>query len=809
VSVGAVLMLDGGASTCADGAIANWIWDFDATTDTDPTGDWNKNGIFNEPHDDNDAEGQTVLFPTNTPGQYIVVLTVWSDHHEMHHPDHWETDQDTILVTVIDDFQIVDLLITDAICNGQNNGSAELILAGGQEPYTILWSNGQTGNPAIGLGAGSYSVTATDAMGVEVTQSFQISQPTPIEVAAEYTLPVCPFDPTGVISLTAQGGLPPYDYFWNTNDTGPTLSGVPAGIYFAFVIDAFGCVHTESFTLEASDNVPPVIIANDATVSLDPVTGTAIMQPSAFISQISDNCQIAGVNLTPLILGCSNIGPNTITIAAIDDSGNITVVQVVATIVDDTPPQMSPVNITLPLGADGTVTADPELLSGGSFDNCGIESLTIDIDFFDCGDVGDHLVVLTATDGSGNSSSAPAVITVVDNTPPTVITQNITVSLNANGQGFIVPSDLDGGSIDNCGILVLQASQTSYSCADLASGGPIPVTLTLYDISGNMGTGLAFVTVVDTIPPTIACPDDIVIPFCAPVTFDPPVADDNCDFSVVQTEGLPSGGVFPFGLTNQEFTATDTYGNTASCSFIVTVENDLNVEAEITHVSCNGLADGTIDIAVSGGTQPYLYFWSGGGNTNLSSGIYQVTILDANGCESVRTYVVNEPNPLVLSVVNLQNETNGQGDGAFTLVVSGGTGPYTYEGTTFDDSLRVEDLSAGVYNLTLTDANGCTISASAEIQNISGVGEPQALRAFAVYPNPAGAFAVVDIRFSQASQIQLSLSDASGRTIQTWEPPVAADQLNLRIELDEAPPGMYTLKLVAEDGVAVRKLIKN
>ncbi|MDV7400065.1 hypothetical protein RZS08_52100, partial [Arthrospira platensis SPKY1] len=106
----------------------------------------------------------------------------------------------------------------------------------------------------------------------------------------------------------------------------------------------------------------------------------------------------------------------------------------------------------------------------------------------------------TATDAEGNVTTASFNVTVQDNTPPMVVTQNITISLDANGNASIMPSDIDNGSSDNCGgINLVSVMPNSFTCANL---GANTVILTVSDMNGNTATGTAQVTVNDVTPPT-------------------------------------------------------------------------------------------------------------------------------------------------------------------------------------------------------------------------------------------------------------------------------------------------------------------
>jgi hypothetical protein len=110
--------------------------------------------------------------------------------------------------------------------------------------------------------------------------------------------------------------------------------------------------------------------------------------------------------------------------------------------------------------------------------------------------------VLTVTDVNGNSSTGTATVTVQDNIAPTVITQNITVQLNASGSVTVSPAQVDNGSFDNCTIATRTLSKTSFNCSNV---GANTVVLTVTDVNGNSSTGTATVTVQDLVAPIALC----------------------------------------------------------------------------------------------------------------------------------------------------------------------------------------------------------------------------------------------------------------------------------------------------------------
>jgi large repetitive protein len=161
----------------------------------------------------------------------------------------------------------------------------------------------------------------------------------------------------------------------------------------------------------------------------------------------------------------------------------------------------------------------------------------------------------------------------------------------SGGTGLVLYSNtntlislINGGSYDNCGPVSLSASQSIFTCANV---GPNNVVITVKDQFGNTSSCTAVVNVVDNIAPTISCPAPIVrnneIGVCGATVTYTVTSSDNCSGQVVtQTAGLPSGSVFPVGVTTNTFVVTDLSGNTATCSFTVKVNDTENPT-----ISCN------------------------------------------------------------------------------------------------------------------------------------------------------------------------------------------------------------------------------
>ncbi len=328
-------------------------------------------------------------------------------------------------------------------------------------------------------------------------------------------------------------------------------------------------------TVTVVDSIAPSAVGQDITVNLD-ASGNATITTGDIDNGSSDNCGIVNQTLDITAFTCADLGPNAVVYTVEDSSGNQDSVTVTVTVVDTIDPTVITQDITVQLDATGNATIVAADIDNGTSDNCSVVSLTLDVTSFTCADVGTNTVTLTAEDESGNTGSATATVTVEDNIAPSVLTQDITVNLDAMGMASITPADVDNGSTDNCGIDTYSLDVDTFDCDDV---GPNTVTLTVVDINGNSAQASAVVTVVDVTPPVIVCAPDVVTIMdpgvCyAEVFFADAIALDECGIaSVIQTAGPASGSLFTQGVTTIEYTATDVNGNTTVCSFTITIQD--------------------------------------------------------------------------------------------------------------------------------------------------------------------------------------------------------------------------------------------
>ena len=183
----------------------------------------------------------------------------------------------------------------------------------------------------------------------------------------------------------------------------------------------------------------------------------------------------------------------------------------------------------------------------------------------------------------------------------------------------------------------------------------------------------------------------------------------------------------PGAPVNAEVVTSGTYwieaipaDNSFTCNGLQPVEivlgNVLVSINSIQSVSCQGLADATINTNTSGGQAPFSYVWTGtDANTadvsGLEAGLYSLTVTDAIGCESSLEVLIEEPDPISFQMIDLQDPSCADlDDGSISIAVEGGTMPYNLTWSNGATDMINSNLAAGDYFFTITDANNCTLN---------------------------------------------------------------------------------------------------
>lgn len=390
---------------------------------------------------------------------------------------------------------------------------------------------------------------------------------------------------------------------------------------------------TTTAIITVEDKLIPIATSQDITIYLDG-DGQVTITPEDVNNASTDNCSIDQMVLDISGFTCDDLGANTVMLTVTDASGNSNMATATVTVEDNTDPSVVTQDITVSLGADGTVSISTEAIDNGSTDNCSIASMSLDITDFDCDDLGANIVTLTLMDASGNISASTANVTVEDATAPTALAQDITIQIDKDGNTMISADNIDNGSSDNCNSITLSIDKTDFTCADL---GANTVTLTVIDGSGNRST-IAVIVTVEEVDLPIALAQSITIQL------------DDTGNAVLSADDLDNGSTdnctdavgLIFSLDKTDFSCTDigenmvtlivtdASGNKSSATAVVTVEDVTAPTAIAQDIVVQQGIDGTVTVSATEVNNSSLDECSADLTFTLSKNIFDCDDLGAN-----------------------------------------------------------------------------------------------------------------------------------------------------------------------------------
>ncbi len=273
------------------------------------------------------------------------------------------------------------------------------------------------------------------------------------------------------------------------------------------VNDGHGNIGTCTAIVTIIDDSPPKVHCKKFDLYLDS-NGQGNLAPTNVFKSFSDNCgQMNFVSVVPNAFDCSTYGTQPVTLTINDGHGNTDDCTTTIKVYDDiAPTAVCPASIPdVELNASGSGILGANIGDGSSTDNCSATETSPQTSFT-CTDIGANTVTLTTDDGHGNTNSTSCSFNVVDNLDPTLACQDITISLDSNGNTTITPAQVydAANSSDNCGnVNLVSISPNLFSCQQ---EGVNTVTLTANDSNGNTATCTATVTVNEFITNVIIVP---------------------------------------------------------------------------------------------------------------------------------------------------------------------------------------------------------------------------------------------------------------------------------------------------------------
>lgn len=593
---------------------------------------------------------------------------------------------------------ITSVNITPSACAGGSNATIAISINGGTTPYTYAWSNGQSTSTATNLNSGSYTVTATDANGCAIDSTIAIA-PTvnPISITLSTTNAACFGSSTGEISATVSGNTGPYTYSWSNGNTTSTISNLAAGTYNLTVTNTSGCTNTATTSLtQPTQLVASITNTVDQSCS-EANNGTATVSANGGTSPYTYAWPNGATTETVTGLAAGNY------VATVTDANNCSSTAT-ATI------NLLPSNLTASISLINNVSCNGQsngALTGAGTGGNGALSLTwstgANTDTITSLSAGAYNLIVNDTAGCADTTS----ITITQPNALNLSLSNTPVVCNSTSTGTI-SSNRTGGTTPYS-----YQWNTGATTSSLASAAAGTYTLTVTDANGctisasstvTQPTAIA-VSNVQTTQTTCAGGNDGALSVSigggtTPLTY----AWSNGATSLAQT-GLSAG--------SYTITVTDGNGCTKTSEVVIQPTDSVDLNLTIANVTCFGSHDGIIVSSPQDGTAPYTFAWGNGSTTsarvNLDGGFYPLTVTDANGCFTSQNIEITEATqPIVISnAVSTDVDCFGDSTGTASLNVSGGITPYSYTWSNGMTSGNPTNLTAGTYQITIEDFNGC------------------------------------------------------------------------------------------------------
>ena len=591
-------------------------------------------------------------------------------------------------------------------CADAKSGIIQAEVKGGKAPIRYQWNQGSSSESKLTeLAPGEYALTVADAAGQTASAFLTLTAPPAINITVENIVAANLGATNGQAQAKVTGGKSPYTYLWDNGSTTAAVKNLSAGNHVLTVTDANGCAAVVD--VDVNENI--------ATL------GVIVKQ----VNQINCHGQsTASLRLditggkSPYTYAWSNGQSGAIAEGLSAGTYTVTVTDVVGTkysassVINEPTAVSASAIAESPASTNGVDGKASVKGSGGSgnytyaWDNGETTAKALKLP------AGIHVV--TVTDAAGCSSTASATITENILALQVSIEQINTIKCAGNAEGSIKA--------------IVKGGKEPYTYAWEPNAGTVALDKLddgVYKLTVTDATGQTATSVISVFSPQ---------PLALSLKTDAPASANQIDgkASVTVTGGTgkytykwdsgeTTAKALSLGAGLHNLTVTDENGCSATGTIDIT-ENILALQVTIEQtrmVKCAGASEASIKAMVKGGKEPYTYKWNSGGATaeltNLSGGTYTLTVTDAAGQSGSFTTTITSPQPLAVSVKVESPASTNLKDGKASVVVTGGSGKYSYAWDTGEKTSKALQLGGGLHTLTVTDENGCTTTANVEI----------------------------------------------------------------------------------------------
>lgn len=684
-------------------------------------------------------------------------------------------------------------------CFGEEDGKIEVDLQGGGEPYTLSWTgpNGfsSSQNKIENLAAGTYELNILDDNGCALNYPITITEPNQLNATITLNNISCFGNNDGSLTANVSGGTGTYNYSW----TGPegfssnnqTIANLKAGNYELTVADANGCQKNEVISIEEPDELildiemtHPGCVDNNGALTAN-VTGGVVTTDYIF-KWLDENGIEVGYNNV-----ITNLAPGYYEVIVTDDNGCEISAEA---------------HLIRP-----TLIIDKEINHIDCFDNTtgSIEITVVD---------GIHPVVYTWNGPNGFYSTDPSIENLAAGLYHLEVEDAAGCMLNLNYEitqpdeieitATILPETCTGL---NDGNILLQISGGIQGYAANWSG-PNGFVNSGFNVS-DLTPGVYSVEVKDVngctktenfdVPEAQVFDIDITAsqPICAgensgAISVEATPSSSNYNYNWSGPNGYTATGKNIYNLGEGEYTVaiTNENGCTQLESTNITMPEPIIIEIEVEGSTCQQ-QDGSATANVSGGVGALSVSWYDSGNneiaigeeiTGVASGIYTINVEDENGCVISQSVTISDTSGSVEGEVVNPTCYDGN-DGTIEIEVINGTSPFAYDwthnGTTILGNNIVENLMAGNYTVTVTDANNCVYVASFDVQNPNPIEVVEVITHVSCDPN--------------SGKILLQIQDADNPQVQ-WTGPNGFSATG--VEINQLTIGIYAYEITTDQG---------